>query len=126
MSCTNARASVEPQARQRGIAVTFPRFDLPRNIQADRTRTKQVLINLLSNAIKYNRAHGSVRIDCALEDGSVRVSVSDTGPGIALDKHERMFSPFTAARGSADGWKARYWAGHHPAHRGGHGRAHRV
>jgi len=75
-------------------------------VQADMVRLRQVLINLLSNAIKYNRAQGSVRIDCALEDGSVRVSVSDTGPGIAPEKHERMFSPFDrlgAERGRVEG-----------------------
>ena len=47
---------IEPQARQRGIRVSFPRLEIPYFVKADRTRVKQVLINLLSNAIKYNRA----------------------------------------------------------------------
>ena len=49
-------AMVEPQARKRGISVTFPRFDKPCFILADRTRVKQIVVNLLSNAIKYNTA----------------------------------------------------------------------
>ena len=47
---------IEPQAHKRGISMTFPRFDMPCFVKADRTRVKQVLINLLSNAIKYNTA----------------------------------------------------------------------
>src|SRR6185436_1099658 len=46
------QAMIEPQAQQRGITMTFPHFDIPCFVAADRTRLKQVLINLLSNAIK--------------------------------------------------------------------------
>jgi signal transduction histidine kinase len=46
------RAMIEPQAHKRGIGMTFPRFELPYFVKADRTRVKQVLINLLFNAIK--------------------------------------------------------------------------
>ena len=54
---------MEPQAQKRGISMTFPRFDIPFFVDADRTRLKQVLINLLSNAIKYNREQGTVVVD---------------------------------------------------------------
>src|SRR5665213_881364 len=54
---------IEPQAQKRGISVTFPQFDIPYFVEADRTRMKQVFINLLSNAIKYNRVGGSVVVD---------------------------------------------------------------
>jgi PAS domain S-box-containing protein len=52
------RAMIEPQALKRGIGMTFPRFDIPYFVEADRTRVKQVLINLLFNAIKYNKPGG--------------------------------------------------------------------
>ena len=55
------QAMIEPQAQQRGIHMTFPQFDIPCFVQADRTRVKQVLINLLSNAIKYNQRAGNGR-----------------------------------------------------------------
>ena len=55
------QAMIEPQAQKRGITLTFPAFDAPRFVQADRTRLKQVLINLLSNAIKYNQPGGDGR-----------------------------------------------------------------
>ena len=50
---------IEPQAQQRGIRITFPQFDIPCFVLADRIRVKQVLINLLSNAIKYNSQAGN-------------------------------------------------------------------
>src|ERR1700691_3596361 len=59
------QAMIEPQGQKRGIAMSFPRFDIPCFVDADRTRLKQVIINLLSNAIKYNRANGTVIVDCA-------------------------------------------------------------
>ena len=59
------QAMIEPQAQKRGISMSFPQFDIPYFVHADRTRVKQVLINLLSNAIKYNRAQGTVDVTCS-------------------------------------------------------------
>src|SRR3984957_13633808 len=58
------QAMIEPQGQKRGIGMTFPRFDIPCFVDADRTRLKQVIINLLSNAIKYNRTNGTVLVEC--------------------------------------------------------------
>jgi signal transduction histidine kinase/ActR/RegA family two-component response regulator len=89
------RAMIEPQARQRGIGMTFPRFDTQRFIHADRTRVKQVLINILFNAIKYNRPLGAVAVECALvEPGSIRISVRDTGVGLTSEQLAQLFQPF--------------------------------
>ena len=55
---SECQAMMEPQAQQRGIRMTFPRFDNPFFVRADRTRLKQIVINLLSNAIKYNKEGG--------------------------------------------------------------------
>src|SRR5271166_449463 len=60
------RHMIEPQGQKRGIGMTFPQFDVPCFVNADRTRLKQVLINLLSNAIKYNQPNGTVAVDCAM------------------------------------------------------------
>ena len=75
-------------------------------IAADRQRFKQVILNLLSNAVKYNRQGGSVRISAEAGEGALRVSVADSGAGIAPDKLELLFSPFErlgAERGSVEG-----------------------
>jgi signal transduction histidine kinase/CheY-like chemotaxis protein len=69
-------------------------------VNADHHRLRQVLINLISNAIKYNREGGSVMIKTELQPGIaqgisfVRISVSDTGPGINPELIEKLFMPF--------------------------------
>jgi CheY-like chemotaxis protein len=91
------QAMIEPQGQKRGIQMTFPRFELPCFVGADRTRLKQVLINLLSNAIKYNQANGTVivDVDCAgITRERVRVSVKDTGAGLPPDMLMQLFQPF--------------------------------
>jgi PAS domain S-box-containing protein len=89
------RAMIEPQAQKRGIGMTFPRFEIPYFVKADRTRVKQVLINLLFNAIKYNKPQGSVVVECALvPQDSIRISVRDTGAGLAPEQLAQLFQPF--------------------------------
>jgi signal transduction histidine kinase len=79
------QAMIEPLAQRRGLRMTFPSGDQQFHVHADRTRIKQVLINLLSNAIKYNSDGGSVVVDCGANaaTGRVRVTVTDTGAGLA-------------------------------------------
>jgi PAS domain S-box-containing protein len=86
---------VEPQARQRGIHVSFPRVAVTHVVKADRTRVKQVLINLLSNAIKYNRSGGTVVVSCAASTpGRIRICVEDTGDGLSPADIAQLFQPF--------------------------------
>jgi len=89
------QAMIEPQAQKSGIRMTFPRFEIPHFVKADRTRVKQVLINLLSNAIKYNKASGSVVVDyIESTPGRIRICVKDTGEGLSPDKLMQLFQPF--------------------------------
>ncbi len=89
------RAMIEPQARKRGIGMTFPSFEIPYVVIADRTRVKQILLNLLFNAIKYNRPRGAVTVECSLSPAdSVRISVRDTGAGLAPEQLAQLFQPF--------------------------------
>jgi len=86
---------IEPQGQKRGIGMTFPRFDVPCFVDADRTRLKQVIINLLSNAIKYNRANGTVVVDfVATTPERMRVSVRDTGAGLPPNMLTQLFQSF--------------------------------
>ena len=89
------RAMIEPQAQKRGIGITFPRFEVPSFVNADRTRVKQVLINLLFNAIKYNKPGGAVDVVCTLRPpSSIRISVRDTGAGLSAEQLAQLFQPF--------------------------------
>jgi signal transduction histidine kinase/CheY-like chemotaxis protein len=91
----DCQAMIEPQAHKRGIQMTFPCFDNPFYVHADRTRVKQVMVNLLSNAIKYNRDEGTVVVECTPSgDNRVRVSVTDTGAGLAPEQLAQLFQPF--------------------------------
>ena len=88
-------AMIEPQAQKRDIRMTFPRFEIPYFVKADRTRVKQVLINLLSNAVKYNRVGGTVVVDCiASLPGRIRIRIKDTGEGLTPDKLTHLFQAF--------------------------------
>jgi len=89
------RSMTEPQAQQRAIRISFPKFVSPYLVLADRTRVKQVLINLLSNAIKYNTKGGSVEVECSESaPGRLRVSIRDTGVGLPPEQLAQLFQPF--------------------------------
>jgi PAS domain S-box-containing protein len=92
---SECQAMMEPQAQQRGIGMSFPQFDNPFFVSADRTRLKQIVINLLSNAIKYNKERGTVLVECATSaPGLTRISVKDTGAGLSPEKMAQLFQPF--------------------------------
>jgi two-component system sensor histidine kinase/response regulator len=64
-------------------------------VQADAVRLKQVVLNLLSNAIKYNRVGGQVWLEASAPCADrVRITVRDTGPGIAAQHLPQLFQPF--------------------------------
>ncbi len=87
---------IAPLAAAEEIQLDGDLADTPeRHVQADRQRLKQVLLNLLSNAVKYNRKGGAVTLSYdETPAGRLRISVTDTGPGIAPEKMERLFKPF--------------------------------
>jgi signal transduction histidine kinase len=63
-------------------------------VQGDERRVRQVVFNLLSNAVKFTPDGGSVVVASARVDRDVWVSVTDTGPGIAPEDHEKIFAEF--------------------------------
>jgi signal transduction histidine kinase len=63
-------------------------------VNADERRIHQVVFNLLSNAVKFTPAGGTVDVRSAQLNGEVRVSIADTGPGIAPEDQERIFEEF--------------------------------
>jgi len=64
-------------------------------VSSDRERLRQVLLNLLSNGVKYNHDGGSITLTVSrINAGTWRISVTDTGMGIAQEKLARLFVPF--------------------------------
>src|SRR6185369_13542491 len=66
-------------------------------VMGDESRIRQVALNLLSNAIKFTPAGGAIDVRAERRDGEVRVSVTDTGPGIAAGDQTRIFEEFQQA-----------------------------
>ncbi|MDD4427431.1 MAG: PAS domain S-box protein [Paludibacter sp.] len=70
------------------------------SIKADKQRLIQILVNILNNAIKYNKKGGSVSIATSLGENEagkkdkVKISISDTGVGIAEKDLSKLFIPF--------------------------------
>lgn len=87
---------MRPLAADRNIelAVTTS-LDSSCYVQADRQRLKQVLLNLFTNAVKYTPMGGKVTVsDSFVGKNGLRLVVSDTGPGIPVEKLSRLFTPF--------------------------------
>jgi signal transduction histidine kinase len=68
----------------------------------DAARIRQVVLNLVGNAIKFTPEEGRVWLRADTLSKVLRVEVGDTGPGIPIEDHERIFMEFEQARiGSA-------------------------
>jgi signal transduction histidine kinase len=85
---------VRERAKTDGVRIEItadPEADV---IEGDARRIQQVIFNLLSNAVKFTPPGGAVDVITSRVNGEVRVSVCDTGPGIAPEDHERLFDEF--------------------------------
>ena len=93
------------QAAGVAVAIDLP-ADLPA-IRADGRRLKQILINLLSNAVKFTPSGGCITLSAAADATGFRMSVSDTGIGIAPEDLATALRPF----GQIDSRLARKYQG---------------
>ena len=85
---------IDRSAADRGIRIESD-LGVANSINADYTRFKQVLLNFLSNSVKYNSDGGLIRLACeSAPEGMLRISVSDTGPGIPKEDQAGLFEPF--------------------------------
>jgi two-component system, NtrC family, sensor kinase len=91
------------RADRNGITLTHTVGPEVGVIRADERKVRQVIFNLLSNAVKFTPPGGHVDVSAFVADGMVEVTVTDTGPGIAREDHERIFEEFQQARGSSHG-----------------------
>lgn len=97
--CAEAVRLMRGKAQEAQLALTL---DCPEDlhIEADQRGLKQVLLNLISNAVKFTPEGGAVSVKVAPRDAAtVRVSVVDTGIGIAAKDLERLAQPFEQVEG---------------------------
>ena len=78
--------------RERNINVSVECPDV--EIQADRSRLSTAVSNLIDNAIHYNRPGGTIRISTEQQNGTLNLSVADSGHGIPSDELQRIFERF--------------------------------
>ena len=91
----DCQATLAPLAQQHGIEVHYHLPPTHWMLYADANRLKQVCVHVVTNAIQYNRANGSIHVACTLPTPhTLRVSVADTGDGLAADKLSQLFQPF--------------------------------
>ena len=99
--------AIEPVAQQHRVQLPDgATLSLPGRVVADRARLKQVLLNLLSNAIKQSPRDGLVSVQTEPDGDALRITVSDTGPGLDEAQKEHLFHAFErlgADRGAVDG-----------------------
>jgi two-component system sensor histidine kinase BaeS len=86
------------QARARSIDFTVTMSERP-VIVSDGDRVLQIVDNLLANAFRATPDGGRIALELGRTNGTVVVSVEDTGPGIAPEDRERLFRPFVTDGG---------------------------
>jgi CheY-like chemotaxis protein/nitrogen-specific signal transduction histidine kinase len=83
-----------PQAREKGLDLSFEAEGLPPYATADFDRVRQVLINLVGNAVKFTSA-GAVRVSAVHAAGVLTCRVEDTGPGLDAEAQAKLFQRFS-------------------------------
>jgi len=94
---TSAINVVRPAADAKGIGITYDRGTGRNFIKGDAARLQQIVWNLLSNAVKFTPEGGSVRISLERMGTLIKLSVSDTGKGIATEFLPHVFDRFRQA-----------------------------
>lgn len=89
--------NMQDALRSRSVTVHFKRETWPDKMRGDGDLLGLLISNLLSNAVKYTPDGGQVYLSAATTDGFIRISVKDTGIGVAQDQQERIFERFHTA-----------------------------
>ena len=99
LAIDNARTFVRERATKHGINLDVTVDERLGDFVGDERKIKQVLLNLLSNAVKFTPEGGRIGIKARQADGSVEISVSDTGIGIAPEDQPKIFEEFRQVGG---------------------------
>jgi signal transduction histidine kinase/HAMP domain-containing protein len=101
MTIDNALMLIRERAARKGVELHRSVDERLGQVQADERKIRQVLLNLFSNAIKFTPEGGRIDVGAKSVNGSIEVSVTDTGVGIAPEDQEAVFEEFRQV-GTAD------------------------
>ncbi|MCC6580371.1 MAG: response regulator [Phycisphaeraceae bacterium] len=95
---------LRPHATEKGLTLNVSYATaMPRTIQSDPTRLRQIIMNLVGNAIKFTTT-GGIRLEVSLIQNPatprLRIKVQDTGIGITDEQMAKLFKPFSQADSS--------------------------
>ncbi|MGH9422278.1 MAG: MEDS domain-containing protein [Thermoanaerobaculia bacterium] len=90
----SVEALILPQIRSKGLSYEFSGCPAHLCVRADAEKLQQIVLNLLTNAVKFTNHGGRVLVYAAADGEFVRVTIADTGIGIAADKIDVIFDPF--------------------------------
>ncbi|THD74353.1 MAG: response regulator [Phenylobacterium sp.] len=88
---------LSPRAREKGLEIAWTAPPSMAEIDADESRLKQVLLNFAGNAVKFAQTGGVLIAAEHAEDGRVRFTVEDTGPGVTPAERHKIFEAFAQA-----------------------------
>ena len=87
-------ALTAPQRRAKALTLSYAGSPSTLMIRADAERVQQIVLNLLTNAIKFTGTGGHLTLTAERDGELVRITVADTGRGIALEQIGKIFEPF--------------------------------
>jgi signal transduction histidine kinase len=100
VSVRNVIASIVQQnavnAQARGVALRLAVDEIPPAV-ADELALVRIIQNLIGNALRYSESGTTISIEASLDDEMIRITVGDSGPGIAPEQRAQIGQPFVAA-----------------------------
>ena len=94
LALENALTLIHDRAARHGLTVELIVDETLGDVVGDERKLKQVLLNLLSNAVKFTPDGGRIEVRAVPANGTVEVSVTDNGVGIAPEDQEAIFEEF--------------------------------
>lgn len=92
----NVVALYSDSARSKGVSLQATSLE-PARVYGNPDQIERIVGNIVRNAVQYTPAGGIVIVECAKDRAGSRVTIADTGPGIAADDVDRVFDRFWRA-----------------------------
>ncbi len=94
---------ITPHAELNGINICLKMLNGCPQVLIDRDKFKQALLNIIINSIDVMVGGGDIEIDISKEEGRLEISLKDTGPGIPIEQHDKIFDLFYSTKSGGTG-----------------------